>query len=515
MKTPLPILLSLLLLSLACGGKQKVDEAPPPPPPAPAEPSAAAAEEEGPRKAPWAKSGIEDWTTPPKARAESPFRPPAPTTFTLPSGLQVVVQPRHTLPLVSIELIARGAGSAADPKKQPGLAAFTADLLDEGAGKRSAMQIAQEVERLGATLHTGVTADHGWISMQTLARTFDASFDLFTSILTRPSFSPAEIKRVQGETVDNLKTRQDRSREVASLVFEQTLYGADTPYGHPAEGFVASVKGFSAPAVKKFHQQAWRPENMVLVISGDVDIVALRQNVQKRLGRFKGKGKKVKLKAPAAAPAKKAARLTLVDRPDAPQSELRAGLVGMSRSDPRYASFEVLTTLLGGGFTSRLNNRLREQLGYTYGIRAMQVDRSGRGPFLIASALHTPKTADAVQEILRMVGELATTPVPADELEKAKLNLIRALPTRFETNGEVAGTLGALAAHGLPLTWYDDYEKQIRAVDAAALQKLAGQLVPEGQLLFTIVGDTKVIEADLVKILGPAKKTDPEGKALK
>lgn len=529
-RTPRTLLAAPLLLALACSGAEPRPDAPPAsaapatstagetaqvPAPASADSKRTPPARPTRRQAPWDRSGIDDWTTPPKPGPEPTFHPLKPDTFTLRSGLKVVIAPRPGVGLVAMEVVVRGAGAAADPAGAPGLAAYVADLVDEGAGKRSALEIAAEVERLGASLETTASADHATLSMETLASTFDASFDLLVSVLTRPTFDPKEARRVRDERIDRLRTRRDRSREVASLIFGQALYGPKTPYGHPVDGFARCLRRFDARKARAFYEKHWRPEAMVLVIAGDVDPVALKKKIRSRLRRFRPRGRRLKIRAPKVRPVKGGPRLTLVDRPGAPQSEVRVGLVGIARDDPRWVAFEVVTTLLGGTFTSRLNHRLREELGYTYGVRALEVPRQAPGPFLIATALHTPKTADAAREILKMVGALASEDVPAGELQKVKQNLVRALPERFETSADTAHTFAELAAAGLPLTWYEGYADAVRAVDAAQVRALAAKLIPAAELRFAVVGDAGVIEKGLTEILGEARRLDPEGRPLR
>jgi zinc protease len=204
-------------------------------------------------------------------------------------------------------------------------------------------------------------------------------------------------------------------------------------------------------------------------------------------------------------------RLVLVDRPGAEQSDVRMGLVAFKRTDKRYFKFEVMRTIMGDGFTSRLMQRLREQLGYTYGAGARMGWRVAAGPFVISTALFTPKTADGIKEALTIVDQLASKDVPEDELRKAKQNLIRALPSWFETNSSVASTLAELVLHGLPDDWYQRYATEIEKVTAKDVKAMA-KLVPSGQLVVVVVGDLAKVGPDLDKLgLGTARRHDADG----
>jgi len=467
--------------------------------------------------APWASAPVSDWVTPPPPATEASFVAPKAERFRLKNGLEVALVQRPALPLVALELIVLDAGFAADPPTQPGLADFTVDLLDESVGKgrrrQGALQIAEALEGEGAQLSSGVEADWASLSLSSLSRTLPASLKIFSQVLSAPNFDPADVKRVRDQRLDRLARRADRPRELAELVFAAALYGAGTPYGHPQDGSKQSLSHFDAKRARAFYSTHYLPEKMRLVIVGDLELAQAKALLEETLGGVHPKGQaKASPRLPAAIG--QPPRLFLVDRPGAAQSDLRAGLVALSRGDARAPAFSVLATLLGGGFTSRLNQRLREELGYTYGARAGLRDRRGPGPFVISTALHTPHTVEGVAEILRMVGELSTTPVPEQELQKAKQYLIRGLPERFSTNLSTAATYAELWGHDLPFSWVEDYAAQVALVDAKSVLSLAQALIPERRLVFSLVGDASLLAPGLSKLLGRPTMRDSEGLPL-
>lgn len=466
-------------------------------------------------EAPWAKSGISDWSTPPKPGPEPKFTPPTPVTLELKNGIRVVVIERKDLPLVAMTLVVRGAGYAADPKGKAGLAAYTADLLDEGAGGFNALTLATTAERLGARLHTGVGPDSAWVTMSTLTKTLQLSMDLFGKVVTEPAFHYSDSKRIHKQRMTDLVQRRDRPRAVASLVLDQALYGRGAPYGHPREGYSKDLGKLGARDAARFYHRHYRPQDMVLVVAGQVDMARLRHDLAVTLGAWHARGRGERRRDPSAKAAATEHRLYIVDRPGAPQTELRAGLVAFKRTDPRYYTFRVLDTVLGDGFTSRLNQILREKLGYTYGAGSALSPRVSAGPFIIRTALFTPTTVDAVSHVLSIVGGIAKKPVPAAELAKAKENLIRGLPQLFSTNERVVHAFIQLVNYGLPLDWYTKYDARVRAVTAAEVQKLAASVIPSKKLVFSIVGDSAKIRPGLEKLLGPAKMLSPDGTAAK
>jgi predicted Zn-dependent peptidase len=347
--------------------------------------------------------------------------------------------------------------------------------------------------------------------MSTLSKTLDPSLELFAKLVTAPAFDDKEADRVKGDRTTALELRRDRPREVVSIMLMAALYGAGTSYGHPATGTREEWKTVTLADAKQFYTERWNPAAMTIVIAGDVDAAAVKTKLDAGLGAWKPTGNK---KAPklAAAPAKLGARLLLADRPNAAQSDVRIGLVGLGRKDPRYFKFEVFRTVMGDGFTSRLTQRLREQLGITYGASAFQDWRVATGPFVIGSAIVTPETGKGLTEIMKIVDDLAAIDVPAEELDKAKQNMIRALPGMFETNSSTVDAYTNLVVHGLPDNWYASYAANVRKVKAADVKAVAKAVVPSKKLVISIVGDMAKIKADIDKLgFGPAAEHDLYG----
>jgi len=457
------------------------------------------------------KSGIKDWTTPPPPTTEPAFKPPVAKRLKLKNGLSLLVVENHKLPIVSMSLVVPGAGSSGDPKGKGGLASFTADLLDEGAGGLSAIAIAEETDRLGAGIGIGIDADAAYVSVSTLSKTIDETTALVTKLLTEPAFDDKEGERVKGDRLTALELRRDRPREVASIMLNAAIYGMDSAYGHPGTGIREDFKAVTVADARAFYAERWNPAAMTLVVVGDIDPKALKAKLDAGLGAWKPKGAK-KPGKPNATPAKPGNRLLLVDRKEAAQSDVRIGILGLDRKDKRYFAFEVFRTTLGDGFTSRLTQRLREQLGITYGASASMDWRLAKGPFIVGTAIVTPSTGQGVSETLKIIEDLGTKDVPAEELEKSKQNLIRALPAMFGTNASVAGAFADLALFGLPDNYYTRYSDGIRKVTAKDVKAIARAAAPSNKLVISIVGDMSKVRADLDKLgLGEATMHDLYG----
>ncbi len=465
-------------------------------------------------QAPFDKSGIKDWKTPPKPTKEPTFKPPVAKRSKLKNGMSLLLVENHALPIVSMQLVVPGAGAANDPAGKWGAASFTADLLDEGAGGLSAIAVAEESDRLGASIAAAVDADAGYVVVSTLTKTLEPTIDLVAKIVSQPTFDTKEFDRVKGDRLTSLELRRDRPREVARLMLEAALYGRDSAYGHPATGNREQFKDMQLADVQTFYKERWNPATATLIVVGDFNAKALRTKLDAGLGTWKQPDAKKSGKVDAKA-AKIDKRLLLVDRKEAAQSDVRIGLVGIDRKDKRYWSFEVLSSALGGGFTSRLVQTLREGLGITYGASSSMDYRAVPGPFVIQTAIVTPETGKGLAEINKILDDLSTNNMPAEELEKSKQNLIRALPAQFGTNGSTAASFADLVLHGLPDNWYATYAANIRKIKAADVKAAAKAIIPSKNMVISIVGDLSKIKADIDKVgFGDAQMHDLYGMPL-
>ncbi|MBP6633119.1 MAG: insulinase family protein [Kofleriaceae bacterium] len=452
----------------------------------------------------WAKAGP-GWATAPEAGPEPRFSPPSATSFRLGNGLQVVLVENHRLPLVSLRVVNSRAGAREDGAR-PGLAAMTADLLDEGAGSLTALTLPEALERLGADLSVSTSADAAIVSLDLLASTLPDGLTLLGDVMLRPTFAAADVERIKSDRLAALATRPDSPRRVASLVFDRVTFGAH-PYGHPGDGFATSVGKLARADVLAFWRRQYAPAAATLVIAGDVDRATVEPLLEQTLGAWKAPAPRPAKVAPARAHAGR--RLVVVDRPDAPQTVIVAGRLGVSWDDPRYAAAEVINTAIGGSFAARLNNRLREQLGYTYGIFSSFWRGRLTGAWSVTSSIKTAATVDAVREALAILDDARGKELPAAELAKAQQLLIRGQPQDFETNAGIAGAFQRLVVAGLPLDWYATWADRLRAVDAAAARTAAHELWADLDLI--VVGDWKVVGAGLSALGVPVTRVDADG----
>lgn len=431
-----------------------------------------------------------DLTKQPSMPAAAPWRAPVPAMMTTSGGARVVVLPQHQLPMVHV-LVTIPAGSALDPPARPGLAAAVAGMLqDGGAGKRSAPEVAQALADLGTELEEHVDTDQVQLSLTVLSRNLDRAITLLRELVTQPRFDADDWRRAQARRIDEIHRRLDEPEHLADDLFNRVLYG-DHPYGHPFLGTVDSVRAITAADLRAFWAAHYDPRNLTFIFVGDTEYAAVSKH-------FAGDREGTRTPWPALPPPPVAhgARVVLVDRPGAPQSQLRVGHLGAARGTPDFAALSVLETVLGGSFTSRLNLNLREKHGYTYGARASFDFRAVTGPFVAAAGVRTDATAAALKE---MVAEIAgmRTPLSADELQKGRRLVMNTIVEAFGDGNEATAYVADLVAHRLPLDAWSLLPAQLAALDVAAAGRAAARYLRPDDLTILVVGDRKAIEPSL------------------
>ena len=420
---------------------------------------------------------------------------------TLSNGLQVWIIGVHKVPTVHLELTIR-TGAASDPAQKFGLASLTADMLDEGAGSRNALELADAIDFLGAELSTTGSVDATYVDLQVpVARLADA-LPLMADVVARPTFPEAELKRLREERLASLLQVEDDPEQLIQSAFPRLVFGARHRYGTPVVGTATSLKAITVADLKTFHESQFRPSNAALMVAGDVTADAVVPMLERALGAWKGEAGG---KAPpvAAAPQLTTRRVYLIDKPDAAQSQIRIGWVGVARSTPDYFPLRVLNTILGEAFTSRLNNNLREVHGYAYGASSRFDMRSSPGAFYAAAGVQTDKTAESLKEFFNELTRIHE-PIDAEELTKAKNYLSLLMLRNFETGSSTANALAQAYVYDLPADYYTTYADRIRAVTSADVKRVADKYIQPDKFAVVIVGDRKTIEPGVKALeLGP------------
>jgi zinc protease len=448
---------------------------------------------------------------PPKPGPSSPLHLPVPQEFKLSNGLTVLYNDRPGLPLVAAALVLR-SGSGANPASKPGLASFTARMLQQGTTTRTALQIADRAADLGASLWSRSSMDSSIVGTLALTRSFPEAFELLADIALRPTFPNAEIERVRKERAAALVQERDDPFTVATRVMRTALYGPHHPYGYPDIGTAESLKTISRDDLLKFWQEHYFPNEAALVIAGNVKLETLKPLLEKELAGWKvGKSADTTFGTLETSDA----RLILVDRPGAPQTALECYELGAARSTPDYAPLEVMNTELGGLFSSRINMNLREAHGYTYGAGSSFAYQRQPGPFLAYSAVRTDVTAPATKEIFNELRRMRDTQMNADEMKLSKDSITRSMPGRFERGTEAAGTFAELFTYDLPLDYFSKLPEAVDAVSPVEAQAMAQKYIHPDKIVVLAVGDKAKIEDEMKKLnLGKMEIRDAEGKLV-
>ncbi|CAN7191289.1 M16 family metallopeptidase [Massilia sp. LjRoot122] len=453
--------------------------------------------------------------TPEPWRAKQPKAGPAPhftlpegESFKLANGLTVIHHHKPGLPLVSSQLVVR-SGSAANPAALPGLAGFTAQMLEEGTATRSAPQIADEIAQLGAFLETGSGADASTVSLLALRATFAQALDVMADIVLRPAFPTAEVERQRADRIGELIQQRDDPETVAAVAALGALYGSRHPKGYGQLGTEPAIRAVTRDDLVNFWRRHYVPENAALVVSGDISRGELKALVEARFAAWP------RAEAPEGGPGEPAgtgARLVLVDQPGAVQTALRVAAIGVARDTADFPALQVMNGAFGGMFSSRLNNNLRETKGYTYGIHSyFRYDRTP-GPFVIAGSVQRDATGASAREIFRELEAIRSTPLPPAELAAARDAQVLSLPGAFETNADIGASLAEIFVYGLPPDYYARLPAQLASVTAVQAQAAARKyLVPE-RMVVVAVGDRKRILPQLQPLgLGEAEVRDSDG----
>jgi len=435
----------------------------------------------------------------PEPRPTRSFGFPAVRKSTLPNGLRVWTVDHRQVPLVSLLLLVR-RGAASDPPGRDGLAAVTADMLDEGSGDRSAIDVHEALARLGAQFDTDIGSDATVASVSVLSRFTAPALALLADIVVRPALRDDDFTRVRQLRLHRLTQLRDMPGAVADRAFLRLLYGAH-PYGHAPIGSEAALASMTVDDVRAFHAAAIRPSAATLIVVGD----CAHEEID-RLARdsFGGWADGAPSPPPADGPVPGRASISVVPRPRAPQSELRIGHVAASRDTPDYHALVVANTILGGQFVSRINLNLREHKGVTYGARTAFEFRRLPGPFVLQVSVQTSATAMAVEE---SIGEIAAIrgarPVTAEELTLGIAALTRGYARNFETADQIARAAMQLALYDLPDDYFAEFVPRIEAVTADDVSRVMTRHVDPSRLMTLVVGDLDAVGGDLARLGDP------------
>ena len=429
------------------------------------------------------------------------FHFPAIARRQLPNGLGVWTVEHRSVPVVTFVLLLT-VGAATDPASFPGLASLTGDMLDEGAGDRTALEVNDALARIGAQFDTEVGPDATILTITTVARFAARGLALLADIVVRPQFETREFERVRQLRANRLRQLRDMPSALADRAFAPLLYG-DHPYGHLAIGTEDALQQITVDQVRAFHQRAYRPADATLIVVGDGAHADLADAAAAAFGGWDGATSRdpaihTSLQRALSLPEVAPSHLALIDRPGAAQSELRIGHVAVPRSTPDYPALLLLNMVLGGQFVSRINMNLREDKGFTYGARTAFDFRRGPGPFQVQASVQTAATAAAIEEVLKEIDGIATSrPVSDPELALARAALTRGYPRNFETAEQIARSVAQLALYQLPDDYFARFVPTIAGLELDMLAGVASAHLHPSRLVALVVGDRAVIDPSL------------------
>ncbi|HYO76088.1 MAG TPA: pitrilysin family protein [Thermoanaerobaculia bacterium] len=436
-------------------------------------------------------------TTPPAPAPPREAKVPQAVERTLDNGLRVIVVPKHDNPLVASRLMIK-AGAASDPRGKAGVAELTATVLTQGTATRTAEQIARGVEALGATLAAGAEWDATSIDVSVMSANLPRAMEFVADVARNATFAKTEFTREQAQTIDALQVDLGQPRSVASMVASRLIFG-EAPYGNTVAGTPASVQKIRRDDLVQFHKRHYRPDNAVLVLAGDIKPEAAFALAQRVFGNWRASGA-----APASATttvnanARPTSRVVIVDMPEAGQSAVVVGRQGIRRADPAYMQALVANSVLGGGYSSRLNQEIRIRRGLSYGAGSAFDPRATVGPFTARTETKHETAADVVGIITGELRRLSADDVPEAELTPRKAALIGGFAQSLETTSGIVDRIAALALHGLPLSDIGRYISGVQSVTAADLRKFASNNLGS-DVNVVVVGDAKQFEPALRK----------------
>ncbi|HZQ47041.1 MAG TPA: pitrilysin family protein, partial [Verrucomicrobiae bacterium] len=391
------------------------------------------------------------------------------------------------------------------------------DMLDEGTTRRTALQISDELDSLGASLTSGSDLDSSTVRLSTLTATLDPALDIYADVILNPSFPESDFKRLQKERLAGIQREKTEPVNMARRVFPKLLYGSNHAYGNPltGSGTEASVAKLTRADMQKFHDTWFKAGNATLIIVGDTTLDQIKPKLEKLFGNWKTG--EVPVKNIGHVEQQKKSVIYLIDRPGSIQSLILAGHVATPKSDPDEIAIQTMNTILGGTFTSRVNMNLREDKHWSYGARTIIASARGQGPFIAYAPVQTDKTKESMVELDKELrGILGKRPITEEELSMAQQNETLKLPGSWETDGAVGNSIGEIVRFGLPEDYFTTYPGKVRALSLSDLTKAAEKVVHPDQLVWVIVGDRAKIEPGIQELgWGEIQLLDTDGNLMK
>ncbi len=434
-----------------------------------------------------------------------PYQFPSFERTALANGLSILTVDLPGRPLISAQLVYRN-GAADEPAAEGGATVLSARALTEGTERFDAIALVEATERLGASLHADASWDAYTVGVEVPGTRLEPALDLLAEVVAHPTFPEEEVERIRDERLNDLLQARADARRRADEAFSATIYRDTSPYHRPSGGTKATVAPLDRSALARAWSRGLDPSRTTMVLAGDLEGIDPVRLVAARMAgwtRAEGAVEPGPIAARATAGGR---RLRLVDKPGAPQTEIRVGHVGVPRRIPDFHALSVLGAILGGLFNSRLNMKLREEKGYTYGAHAGFDLRRAAGPFAARAAVNTEVTAAALSDLVAELDRIRSERVSDAELRAARDFLIGVFPLRFETPGPIVQALSGMVVHGLPDDELATYRERIDAVGVDDVLQAARTHIHVDRAAAVLVGDASVIASSLEVVgFGPVE----------
>jgi len=434
--------------------------------------------------------------TPPAPGPPRSANIPKPVERTLKNGLRVIVIEFANMPLVSAQLVIKSGGEI-DPAALSGAADMTASLLDKGTGTRSAPEIARAIEALGGTLNSGAAWDYSQVAVNVLSPKFGAAMEILADVIRNPAFKEDEIERLRQQYVDAYGVSLTQPSSIANYAAARLIFG-DSPYGHPLSGTSESLARIKRADIVQLHSKFYRPDNAILVIGGDIKADAAFKIAESRFGDWAKPQAPIEVSAASAA-ANSKPRVVVIDMPDSGQAAVFAVHAGIKRTDPDYFRGIVANTVLGGGYSARLNQEIRIKRGLSYGANSSLVLHRNGGWFVASTQTKNESGPEVASLIIGEMARLSSEPTPESELTPRKAVLIGSFGRRLETADGIVEQCAALALHGIPLDQINGYVNSVSSVTPSDVRQFASAHIDPKNTSIVVVGDSKLFIEDLRK----------------
>ena len=442
------------------------------------------------------------------------FTAPTPSRLELQNGLQILSIQKSKLPMVAFGLYLP-FGSVEDPKALPGLVNYTVSMLQEGTSKNTSKEIAEILEHKGANISAHVRENGTIIWAECLQSSLNEVYEIFSEIILNPVFPKDDMDRIRRQKLADLSRISDDANAIAARAAKGLLYGLESPLGHPIYGSAESISKITREDLMACHKSLFGPKGSILLTAGDFDVDDMVKMTKHLFGSWEPQSIEYANHKPHSVNVDSKEKIHLINKPEAPQSVIMVGQALVKRSDPDYLPLTIFNQILGGEFSSRLNSNLRQDKGYSYGYMSSIKWLNGPSPFFAGGAVQTEVTREALIETFKELSDIRDKkPITKTEFDDAINNVLRGLPSNFETISQLIDQMSNIALYELPDDYYASYPSEILKVKIEDVQRVAEQYMKSGPDLILVIGDMSQLDLKLQNLGYEIVHSDSEGRPL-